>query len=107
MRLGGTDRHSGRRPRRRNDHQARAVTWDSGPQMTNAAVGTRGTAHRLPRFMTAVLLTGHGGFERLELRADVPLPVAGPNEVVIRVRAAGINNTDINTRTGWYSKAVK
>ena len=28
------------------------------------------------------------------------------NDVLIRVGAAGVNNTDINTRTGWYSKAV-
>ena len=28
------------------------------------------------------------------------------DEVLIRVGAAGINNTDINTRIGWYSKGV-
>jgi len=28
------------------------------------------------------------------------------DEVLIRVAAAAINNTDINTRIGWYSKAV-
>jgi NADPH:quinone reductase-like Zn-dependent oxidoreductase len=26
--------------------------------------------------------------------------------VLVRVRAAGVNNTDINMRTGWYSKSV-
>jgi NADPH:quinone reductase-like Zn-dependent oxidoreductase len=56
--------------------------------------------------MRAVLLTGHGGFERLEVRDDVPRPVPGPGEVLIRIGAAGVNNTDINTRTAWYSKAV-
>lgn len=56
--------------------------------------------------MAAVLLTGHGGLERLEYRTDVPVPVPGPDEVLIRVAAAGINNTDINTRIGWYSKRV-
>ena len=56
--------------------------------------------------MTAVLLTGHGGPECLDYRDDVAIPTAGRNEVVIRVSAAGINNTDINTRIGWYSKAV-
>jgi NADPH:quinone reductase-like Zn-dependent oxidoreductase len=57
--------------------------------------------------MVAVLLTGHGGFDRLEYRDDVAVPVPGPGEVLIRVSAAGINNTDINTRVGWYSKAIK
>jgi NADPH:quinone reductase-like Zn-dependent oxidoreductase len=60
----------------------------------------------LPTTMAAVLLTGHGGPERLEYRTDVPVPRAQADEVLIQVEAAGINNTDINTRIGWYSKAV-
>ncbi len=59
----------------------------------------------LPSLMKAVLLTGHGGFDRLEYR-DVPLPTPAEGEVLIRVGAAAINNTDINTRTGWYSRDV-
>ena len=53
--------------------------------------------------MHAVLLVGHGGPEQLVYRRDVPVPHAGPGEVLIAVRAAGMNNTDINTRIGWYS----
>lgn len=60
----------------------------------------------IPRRMSAVLLTGHGGFEKLAWRDDVPVPEAGAGEVLIRVGAAAVNNTDINTRVGWYSKAV-
>lgn len=56
--------------------------------------------------MRAVLLTGHGGYDRLDVRDDVPVPIPGPHDVLIRVAAAGVNNTDINTRIGWYSKAV-
>lgn len=56
--------------------------------------------------MHAVLLTRHGGYEALDYRTDVPVPVPAPGEVLIRVAAAGVNNTDINTRTAWYSKAV-
>jgi NADPH:quinone reductase-like Zn-dependent oxidoreductase len=56
--------------------------------------------------MRAVLLTGHGGYDRLELRDDVPVPLPGADDVLIRVGAAAVNNTDINTRIGWYSKAV-
>ena len=57
--------------------------------------------------MCAVLLTGHGGFDKLVFRDDVPVPRPGKDEVVINVTAAGVNNTDINTRIGWYSKSVK
>jgi NADPH:quinone reductase-like Zn-dependent oxidoreductase len=56
--------------------------------------------------MNAVLLKGHGGFEQLEFRDDVPVPVPRIAEVLVQVGAAGVNNTDINTRTGWYSRAV-
>ncbi len=54
--------------------------------------------------MKGVLLTGHGGPEMLEYRQDIPVPTPKENEVLIRVSAAGVNNTDINTRIGWYSK---
>jgi NADPH:quinone reductase-like Zn-dependent oxidoreductase len=60
-----------------------------------------------PETMRAVVLTGHGGPERLELRSDWPRPVAGAGEAVVRVGACGLNTTDVNTRTGWYSKAVR
>jgi NADPH:quinone reductase-like Zn-dependent oxidoreductase len=56
--------------------------------------------------MKAVLLKGHGGFDQLEYRDDVPVPAPRAGEVLIRVGAAGVNNTDINTRTAWYSRSV-
>ncbi len=57
-----------------------------------------------PSTMRAVLLTGHGGYDKLDYRTDHPVPQPLATEVVIRVSAAGVNNTDINTRIGWYSK---
>ena len=59
----------------------------------------------IPKLMNAVLLTGHGGMEKLEYRSDVEVPIPKDDEVLINVKAAGINNTDINTRIGWYSKS--
>ncbi|MCC3305549.1 alcohol dehydrogenase catalytic domain-containing protein [Sneathiella sp. HT1-7] len=58
----------------------------------------------LPTKMQGVVLTGHGGPEVLEWREDLPMPKPGPQDVLIRVSAAGVNNTDINTRLAWYSK---
>jgi NADPH:quinone reductase-like Zn-dependent oxidoreductase len=60
----------------------------------------------VPETMKAVLLHGYGGFDQLEFRDDVPVPEPGPDAVLVRIGAAGVNNTDINTRTGWYSRAV-
>ena len=61
----------------------------------------------IPNKMSAVLTTGHGGFEVLEFRNNVKVPQPNSDQVLIKVLGAGINNTDINTRTAWYSKSVK
>lgn len=52
--------------------------------------------------MKAVVTTGNGGFDKLHYR-EVPMPELGAGEVLIKVLAAGVNNTEINTRLGWYS----
>jgi NADPH:quinone reductase-like Zn-dependent oxidoreductase len=36
-----------------------------------------------PATMRAVLLTGNGGYDKLELRDDVPVPVPGPCDVLV------------------------
>lgn len=61
----------------------------------------------LPETMCGMTLVGHGGPEMLHWREDLPVPVPQPGEVLVRVGAASVNNTDINTRTGWYAKAVR
>lgn len=58
----------------------------------------------LPTNMSAVQLTGHGGFEMQAFVRNIAVPVPKSNEVLIRVAAAAVNNTDINTRIAWYSK---
>ena len=61
----------------------------------------------IPDTMRGVILTGFGGFDKLEYRIDLPVPKPAPGEVLIRLGAAGVNNTDINTRIGWYSPTVE
>jgi len=58
----------------------------------------------IPTRMRGVWLTAHGGLDKLEVRGDLPVPAPGPFDVLISVSAAAVNNTDINTRIGWYSK---
>lgn len=60
-----------------------------------------------PETMRGMILTGHGGPEALEWREDLPVPTPAAGQVLIRVQASAVNNTDINTRTGWYSKSVR
>lgn len=59
-----------------------------------------------PRTMRAAVLLGVGGPEVLEVRDDVPVPEVAHGDVLVRVAACGVNNTDINTRVGWYSRTV-
>ena len=59
----------------------------------------------IPDTMMAVVTTGNGGYDKLEYR-QVPTPVPASGEVLLKVLAAGVNNTEINTRLGWYSSSV-
>ena len=56
--------------------------------------------------MKAVVTTGNGGYDKLVYK-DVSKPTVVPGEVLIKVLAAGVNNTEINTRVGWYSDSIK
>lgn len=57
----------------------------------------------VPRSMRAVRITRHGGPEVLE-PADVPVPVPASGEVLVRVGAVALNNTDLWTREGAYGR---
>jgi NADPH:quinone reductase-like Zn-dependent oxidoreductase len=59
----------------------------------------------IPNIMRGIQLTGHGGLGKLLFCEDIPVPTHGPYDVLIKVSAAGVNNTDLNTRLGWYSKS--
>jgi NADPH:quinone reductase len=51
--------------------------------------------------MRAAVITRPGGPEVIEIR-DVETPIAGPDDVLIRVRASGLNRADIHQRKGGY-----
>ena len=55
--------------------------------------------------MKAIVTTDNGGYEKLVYK-DVAVPEIMRGEALIKVLAAGINNTEINTRLGWYSSSV-
>lgn len=60
----------------------------------------------IPTTMRATVLMGHGDLDQLVQHKDWPTPRAGAGQVLIEVGACGLNNTDVNTRTAWYSKGV-
>ncbi len=55
----------------------------------------------LPATMKAVTITGKGGPDVLQVR-DVPVPEAGPGQVLIKVTASGVNRPDVLQRKGAY-----
>ena len=60
----------------------------------------------IPKTMRAFVLTGHGDIDKLVFHDDWKTPEPAANQVLVKVHACGLNNTDINTRSGWYSKTV-
>jgi NADPH2:quinone reductase len=55
----------------------------------------------LPHDMTAIEIAAPGGPEQLQPTRR-PVPVPGPDEVLIRVAAAGVNRPDVMQRQGRY-----
>lgn len=53
--------------------------------------------------MKAIVVREHGGPEVLKLE-DVPNPKPGPDQVVVRVRAVGVNPVDVYIRSGAYAR---
>lgn len=73
--------------------------WDKDPKLD------RFDPEDLKKTMKAVITVGNGGYDKLQCRV-VRLPTLESGEVLIKVLAAGVNNTEINTRIGWYSSSV-
>ncbi len=55
--------------------------------------------------MKAIAIEGYGGPERLQLM-DLPIPEVGPDDVLIRIRAAGVNPADISFREGHMAAVL-
>lgn len=53
-----------------------------------------------------MVLTAHGDLDAYAWHEDWPVPDPAAGDVLVKVGATGLNNTDVNTRTGWYSKTV-
>jgi NADPH:quinone reductase-like Zn-dependent oxidoreductase len=75
------------------------IKWDMDPKQD------RFDPKDFSNVMKAVVTSGNGGYDKLECRV-VNLPTLEPGEVLLQVLAAGVNNTEINTRIGWYSSSV-
>jgi len=85
--------------------EGRAVRPDGGSDRY-AREATLSANLAIPDTMRAVVLTGHGGLDRLVYRDDVAVPHPAPGEVLIEVLASAVNNTDINTHTSWYAGGI-
>ena len=73
--------------------------WDTDPKQD------RFDPKDLRKTMKAVITIGNGGYDKLQCRV-VRRPILESGEVLLQVLAAGVNNTEINTRIGWYSSSV-
>ena len=55
--------------------------------------------------MKAIQVKEHGGPEKLEL-ADLPQPVPGPGQALVKIAASGVNFIDVYFRTGLYKAGL-
>ncbi len=63
------------------------------------------TAKRvLPTMMKAIRVNQFGSPEVLKIQGDVPIPRPSPNQVLIKVHAAGVNPVETYIRSGVYAK---
>jgi NADPH2:quinone reductase len=53
--------------------------------------------------MQAIVVRQHGGPEVLKLE-NLPDPTAGPGQLIVRLRATGVNPVDVYIRTGAYAR---
>ena len=53
------------------------------------------------KHMTAIAITSPGGPEVLR-PVELPVPVPRPGEILVRVKAAGVNRPDVLQRQGAY-----
>src|SRR5262245_29464131 len=81
---------------------ARGASGTHGP-VTSRADHTR-VSRRLAAAMRSVWIPKAGPPEILQVR-DGPDPVPRPGEVLIRVRASGVNFADVSARLGFYPDA--
>ncbi len=61
---------------------------------------------KLPTLMTAVAISKPGGPEVL-IPEQRPVPQPGPNQVLIKVAAAGVNRPDVAQRSGSLSATAR
>jgi putative PIG3 family NAD(P)H quinone oxidoreductase len=61
-----------------------------------------GTTADIPAEMAAIAVSGGKGPPEALVPTRIPTPAAGPGQVLIRVRAAGVNRPDVLQRLGGY-----
>lgn len=51
--------------------------------------------------MKAIVLYEHGGLDKLVYKTDFPEPAIGPDDVLVNVKATGVNRVDLLVRNGY------
>jgi NADPH:quinone reductase len=80
-----------------------ALLWpnSNAPRLQNKLWSAKVSSMTVPAEMTAITISAPGAPEVL-VPAQVPVPVVGANEILIKVAAAGINAPDLAQRRGTY-----
>lgn len=82
----------------RGQSQPYTTVYANGRSLFAPPAGV-GVVHEIPREMRAVVFHAHGGLDVLRI-GKMPTPEPGPGEVLVNVKASGLNHLDVHTRRG-------
>uniref|UniRef100_A0A8C9WRN2 Vesicle amine transport 1 n=1 Tax=Scleropages formosus TaxID=113540 RepID=A0A8C9WRN2_SCLFO len=61
-------------------------------------------ARQDPPTYRCLVLTGHGGYDKVKLQVKKGLPALAKGDVLVRVKACGLNFADLMARQGLYDR---
>ncbi|XP_078703265.1 synaptic vesicle membrane protein VAT-1 homolog isoform X12 [Branchiostoma floridae x Branchiostoma belcheri] len=76
------------------------------PEKAAAAAEPAAPAEPPEPTVRTIVLTGHGGYDKLSVQQK-PQPKAGKGEVLVRVKAAGLNFSELMVRQGLHDRMTK
>ena len=80
------------------------ITCQSHDECTIQTPGIITSSLSQTHIMKAIRVHQYGGPEVLILESDVPIPSPGPEEVLVRVKAVGVNPVETYVRSGRYAR---
>lgn len=91
-------------PKTENKPEAEPAAAASGEEAAVAAPADKPAAEEDTFSYRALVLTGYGGYDKVKLQVKKGKPALKSGEVMVRVKACGLNFADLMARQGLYDR---